>query len=195
MPFFGDLWSEKNTMSTKRRSHSTGWFEHLWNTCCFSLLVETIQPSLVGQYVWNYLKPINNMSCQFQLDDDRNVDETIKCIRLSISIMFTPWVIARCSSFDSGACWAGQLWLLTIDVLVGCLYTTMRIMRFIHLFQPFIELVGFTQDTSGMSCHFCPMSWVQDPADWTEEAWNHYIEHWSCGKLRRTVSAWHSHHT
>ena len=49
--------------------------------------------------------------------------------------MFTPWVIARCSSFDSGACWAGQLWLLTIDVLVGCLYTTMRIMRFIPAFH------------------------------------------------------------
>ena len=46
--------------------------------------------SLVGQYVWNYLKPINNMSYQFQLDDDCNVDETIKCIRLSISINVHP---------------------------------------------------------------------------------------------------------
>ena len=97
--------------------------------------------SLVGQYVRNYLKPINNMSYQFQLDDDCNVDETIKCIRLSISIMFTPWVIARCSSFDSGACWAGQLWLLTMDdrcartMLLYNSYTTMRIMRFIPAFH------------------------------------------------------------
>ena len=105
------------------------------------------------------------------------------------------WVIARCSSFDSGACWAGQLWLLTIDVLARCLYTTMRIMRLIQ-FIPAFHWIGriFPRRIRNVFLSW-PMSLVQDPAEWTEEAWNHYIEHCSCGKLRRTVYVWHSHHT